>query len=592
MSKDSKINIDELRWVIQIRETLDEDLEDDDGEFVVSIFNVPKPLMASNPESYTPQQVAIGPYHYWRQELYEMERYKLSAAKRFQKQLQSLKLQHIVDQLIRLELRIRSCYHKYLNFNAETLAWMMAVDASFLLEFLQVYDTIQDGTKQGDYSSRKLDHNAILKDMVMLENQIPLFVLRKMLNFKFSSLKLADEMLLSMFIGLFKELSPFKVIEEDYPETTNSECTQFWFKPQVSSTEAIMFEPGRTTIGGGKSLSNKYLTQLHSEGFEACAHLLDFLYGMTVPKLEEQSDLVESSKDQNKDNEDNEKSIVNHVKQFLCKLWRLLSKLATSLTRLINKILQCRGMKVIIWLPWTIISNLPGFGMIKQPIEYLCFSREKEATKPENGNLTSDNVINNNKSPLMEEITIPSVTELSKSGVCFVATNGDISTIRFDVKTGTLHLPTIGLDMNTEVFMRNLVAYEASKSSGPLVFTRYTELMNGIIDSEDDARILREKGVILNHLKSDEEVANLWNGMSKSIKLTRVPFLDKVIEDVNMHYNGRVSIKVWKFMKLYVFASWQFLAFLAAVFLLFLMSLQVFCSFYRCSTRNRVRVAR
>jgi hypothetical protein len=116
--------------------------------------------------------------------------------------------------------------------------------------------------------------------------------------------------------------------------------------------------------------------------------------------------------------------------------------------------------------------------------------------------------------------------------------------------------------------------------------------MNGIIDTEEDARILREKGVILNHLKSDQEVANLWNGMSKSIKLTRVPFLDKVIEDVNKHYNGNVSIKVWKFMKVYVFASWQFLTFLAVIFLLFLMSLQVFCSFYRCNARNHVKVIR
>ncbi|XP_061344250.1 putative UPF0481 protein At3g02645 [Gastrolobium bilobum] len=551
MTYDSKTNFDELRWVIKIRETLDEELEDD-GEFPVSIFNVPKSLMVCDPDSYIPQLVAIGPYHYWRQELHEMERYKLAAAKRFQKQLQSLKLEHLVDQLIRLEHRIRACYHKYLNFNGETLVWMMAVDASFLLEFLQIY-IIQDGTMIPgvssrmshlvDYAGRKIAHNAILKDIIMLENQIPLFVLRKMLEFKFSSLELTDDMLLSMFIGLFKELSPFKVIEEDYPEIIVSEC----------------------------------------------AHLLDFLYDMIVPKLEEQSDLVELE-DQHKDKEDNEKSFMNYAKQFLCEVWRLLSKLTAALISVMKKFLQCKAMKVITMLPWTIISNLPGVGIIKQPVEYLFFSQEKEATKAENGNLSSDNSIN--KEPLMEEITIPSVTELSKSGVCFMATNGDISSIRFDVKTITLYLPTIGLDINTGVFLRNLVAYEASNASGPLVFTRYTELMNGIIDSEEDAKILREKGVILNHLKSDEEVANLWNGMSKSIKLTRVPFLDKVIEDVNKHYNGRISIKVWKFIKLNVFASWQLLTFLAAIFLLFLMSLQVFCSFYKCNRKRRVNLTR
>ncbi|MCH92456.1 putative UPF0481 protein, partial [Trifolium medium] len=78
----------------------------------------------------------------------------------------------------------------------------------------------------------------------------------------------------------------------------------------------------------------------------------------------------------------------------------------------------------------------------------------------------------------------------------------------------------------------------------PLVITRYTELMNGIIDTEDDAKILREKGIILNHLKSDQEVANMWNGMSKSLRLSRVPFLDKTIEDVNKFYHNALKIKM------------------------------------------------
>ncbi|ESW11210.1 hypothetical protein PHAVU_008G011100 [Phaseolus vulgaris] len=258
-----------------------------------------------------------------------------------------------------------------------------------------------------DYAGRRIAHNAILKDILMLENQIPLFVLRKLLEFKFSSMELADDMLVAMLIGLWKQLSPFK-----------------------------------------------------------SADLLDFLYAMIVPKLEEQSDVVQLE-DQHKDNEDNEESFLNYAKQFLCEIWSFLSKLVTAFVNLIKKFQQCRTMKVITWLPWTIISNLPGVGLIKQPVEYLFFSEDKEASTAENGNLSSDNATN--KPPLMEEIAIPSVTELSKSGVCFMTTNGDISTIGFDVKTVTLYLPTIGLDVNSEVLLRNLVAYEASTASGSLV---------------------------------------------------------------------------------------------------------------------------
>ena len=550
MPSQSDYKFDELKWVIQIRRTLEEELEDD-SEVPVSIFNVPKALMASDPDSYTPQQVALGPYHYWRPELYEMQRYKLAAAKRSQKQLQSLNFQTLVDQLIKFDPRIRACYHKYLDFNGETLAWMMAIDASFLLEFLQIY-AIKKGkviarvssrmSHLVDYAGRKSAHNTILKDMVMLENQIPLFVLRKMLEFQFPSLEAADDMLLSMLVGLCKELSPFKLVE-DLP------------KIPVPAERA---------------------------------HLLDFFYHMIVPKLEEPSEIIEVVvDDQNQDMQGKEKSSSNssYVKQFLDVIWNMLSKLNRGPISLIKKVLVSRPVKVILKLPWTILSNLPGFTILKQPVEYFFFSQEKEV-KPENETSGLNNNIS--KPPSVEEITIPSVSDLSKAGFHFLPTNGTISTITFDIKKATIYLPTVGLDVNTEVILRNLVAYEASNASGPLVFTRYTELMNGIIDTEEDVKLLRERGIILNRLKSDEEVANLWNGMSKSIRLTKVPFLDKVIEDVNKYYNGRWTVKVGKFLKLYVFGSWQFLTLLAAILLLVMTAMQAVCSVCSCSRILRV----
>ncbi|KAK9923044.1 hypothetical protein M0R45_031479 [Rubus argutus] len=168
----SNPNFNELQWVFQIRKTLEEELEDD-SKIPISIFEVHKSLLARGPESYTPQQVAIGP--------------------------------------------IRSYYHKYLEFNGETLGWMMAIDASFFLKILQVH-AVQEGRTMTkvfsrmahlvDHAGRKSAHHAILRDMVMLENQIPLFVLRKSVEFQFPSLECVDDMLLSMLMGLCKELCP------------------------------------------------------------------------------------------------------------------------------------------------------------------------------------------------------------------------------------------------------------------------------------------------------------------------------------------------------------------------------------------------
>ncbi|XP_062156512.1 putative UPF0481 protein At3g02645 [Alnus glutinosa] len=542
-SSQSYSKFDEIRWVIQIRQALEQVQEDDDpaAEAPVCIFNVPKALLASDPDSYTPQEVALGPFHCLRPELYEMERYKLAAARSTQKQLQCRKFQNLVDQLIKLEPRIRACYHKYLDFNGETLAWMMAVDASFLLKFLGIY-AMEKGkvmTKVSsrmshlvDYGGTKSAHNAILRDMIMLENQIPLLVLRKVLAFQFSSPESADDMLLSMLMGLCKELSPFKLMEDP---------------PKIQVSKA--------------------------------AHLLDFLYDMVVPKMEEPPEIIIEVEPLNEGMEGEKKSSADssYVKQFLDETWKLLSKLNRGPILLIKKVLVSGPVKLILKLPWTILSKLPGFSILKQPVEYFFSSQDKEEAKPANETSSS------NKPPLVEEISIPSVTELASSGVRFLPTNGSISTVAFDAKTFTFYLPRVSLDINTEVVLRNLVAYEASNASGPLVFTRYAELMNGIIDTEEDVKALREKGIILNRLKSDGEVANLWNGMSNSIRLTKVPFLDKVIEDVNKYHGRRWRVKVGKFMKAYVFGSWQFLTLLAAISLLLLMTLQSFCSVYSCA---------
>ncbi|XP_022148847.1 putative UPF0481 protein At3g02645 [Momordica charantia] len=506
--------------------------------------------MAIDPDSYTPQEVAIGPYHYWRQELYEMERYKIAAAKRAQKQLQSPKFHNIVEKLTKYERKIRSCYHKYLNFNSETLSWMMAIDASFLLEILRVY-TIREEKNLSrvssklsnlvDYEGWKSAYNAILRDIVMLENQIPLFVMRKMLELQFSALEpAADQKLLSMLLGLYEDLSPFKVMED------------------LVNIQASVSE---------------------------CFHLLDFLYRMITPKLADPLEIMEDDQNQKEPTRENIESALKHLFSPLSKLgseiWKILSKLNRGPVHLLRRLLSSRPLQVIFKLPWTVISKLPGIGILIKPLEHLCLQRRgKEENDPEKGSSRSDG---KPRPPLLEEITIPSVSQLVKSGVCLLPIDGGVSAVAFDTKAVIFYLPTITLDVNSEVVLRNLVAYEASKPFGPLVFTRFIELMNGIIDSEEDVKLLKEKGIIMNHLKSDAEVAELWNGMSKSIKLTKVPFLDKVIEDVNKHYSSRWKVKAVKFIEKYVFGSWPLLALLATILLLAMTALQAFCSVYTCS---------
>ncbi|GAY66939.1 hypothetical protein CUMW_252790 [Citrus unshiu] len=151
-------------------------------------------------------------------------------------------------------------------------------------------------------------------------------------------------------------------------------------------------------------------------------------------------------------------------------------------TILLSKMILSGPIKFLFKLPCFMLSKIPGFSILAQPVQNLIFPQDNEENKSDGERPPSNKHMN--KPPLVEEITIPSVTDLAK------------------VETATLHIRTVSFDVYTEVVLRNLVAYEASNASGPLVLTRYSEFMNGII---------------LNRLNSDAEVANLWKGSQNQL---------------------------------------------------------------------------
>lgn len=92
-----------------------------------------------------------------------------------------------------------------------------------------------------DVSGKKLSHMVILRDLVMVENQIPLFLIKTMMEHQLREIdgKSAREKLKSMLMGLYHELSPF------------------------------------------------HEQELADVDIDDCDHLLDFLYHMTVPNNKE-----------------------------------------------------------------------------------------------------------------------------------------------------------------------------------------------------------------------------------------------------------------------------------------------------------------
>ncbi|XP_023520065.1 putative UPF0481 protein At3g02645 [Cucurbita pepo subsp. pepo] len=504
----------ERRWVVYINDIIHKHLKNPKSDISSSIFIVPKFLSAAKPQHYTPQFLALGPYHHFSQELYDnMERYKLMIANQIRHQIE---FQSFVCRLSQLDLHIRGSYHRRLDLDADTLALIMAIDALFLLELLysqvQNHDLLRPLNKFITVSRcKRLSNDAVVRDIVKLENQIPLFVLREIFAAAIQcEATESDDLLASVLVGFCIEISPLNL-----------------------------------TVG--------------RRGVIECAHVLDVLYRLILPENLECSGEDDGPKEQPGNIQQSRSLKGNYLWSYP---W--------------NWMLDCfkilRGSKKVFEFIGRLLDLLPIVGGLVSSME-------------ENPDRNRVEILIEDKTPLMEAgIKIPTASQLLDTGVSFKQ-SASIKTIKFEAESVTLFLPVIKLGANSEVILRNLVAYEAMAMPDILAFSRYLHLMNSLIDTAEDVKILKDAEiVVMNGMKKDEEVAVLFNGImtSSSMGLSAAKELDEAINGVNKYYKGRPKVKASRAIKKYVYSSWRILALMATLMVLGLLVLQSFCSVYNC----------
>ncbi|KAK9049128.1 hypothetical protein SSX86_031906 [Deinandra increscens subsp. villosa] len=282
-------------------------------------------------------------------------------------------------------------------------------------------------------------------------------------------------------------------------------------------------------------------------------HLLDVMYHLMVnngfPEIERSSQDEENSESPNswEQMEDNIEDDVNSACDNIGEITKIAMKFGIG-----KKILK--PFQVIQDIPWDkILSNL-GLHVLKEP--------------------------DKNDGPIVEEIKVPSVYSLHYyAGITFRSTSEGIRGIKFIEEEAALYLPLITLDVNSEVILRNLVAYETamnySHSSPP--FSQFVDLLSGIIDDPEDARLLKEKGIIRSEL-TNNEIAKLFNGMNKTTRSSG----NKTVVKINNYYKKKMNVRMFKFIEKRWFSLWKVTAHLLTVVLVLLLVLYSFCEFYGC----------
>ncbi|CAK8531776.1 unnamed protein product [Lathyrus sativus] len=146
------------------------------------IYKVPPNIREANPQAYTPQIISIGPFHSPLGSsrdniLHKMEKLKFKYFKGFVNRTK-VSVDDLVFKFQEWEDRIRSCYAELFSFNSNEFLKIIIVDACFIVELfirfsLSRYWIQDDPILQSHWLRRD-----IARDLVLLENQLPFFVLQ------------------------------------------------------------------------------------------------------------------------------------------------------------------------------------------------------------------------------------------------------------------------------------------------------------------------------------------------------------------------------------------------------------------------------
>ncbi|XP_068655830.1 UPF0481 protein At3g47200-like [Aristolochia californica] len=190
------------------------------------------------------------------------------------------------------------------------------------------------------------------------------------------------------------------------------------------------------------------------------------------------------------------------------------------------------------------------------------------------------------ENPTFETLTIkaiPSAKRVQDAGIKIRKKEGTgFSAICFNKNRGLLEIPHLHIDNNTDILLRNLVAWEQCHPDAGQFFTGYAIFMDYIINSSKDVEILLQNGIIEQSLGSDEEVASIFNGLSTNLVYKRMEGSDLPVLCNHINEYCLNDFNIWraKLMADYFSNPWTIVSVIAAGILLLLTLTQTFFSTY------------
>ncbi|XP_022156839.1 putative UPF0481 protein At3g02645 isoform X2 [Momordica charantia] len=524
-SKPTK-TLHETLWLVQISQLLEPNNLQTALQTPTSIFKIADSITKNNPEAYFPRRVALGPYHHFKNDLHKMQLFKLHNTIKARETFHLQELSHIMDELKHLEIKIRSCFDHFLDIGSEALARIMLIDGLFLIQLLVISTDEKDELRsarpdlclpspfplfveQQLYShlieGNLMTQDEFVKDILKLENQIPLFVLKTILPENFGN------NLHLLFFKFCNFVSPKQLPPHDMPD--------------------LMSLSGYTNL-------SQIIDQSH--------HLLHFLYLLIL---------------------DRRLSVDQAVAMALFR--------TSFLVELLN-----------------VLSSVLQIGFLQQLSEAAGLLQSLFGLLGRVGSSSSSSGEDMDSPPL-----IPSASELKRVRVKFDGRYNDFhESMRFEQesKKVCLEMPSMAINVFSEVVFRNLVAFEAATKKNATWFAFYVALMSGLITTAKDVKILKQAEIIESHWGSEEEVVKLFDGLRNLLELHnqqmsyssgRIMEMAEIqiVKDINFYYESCWKVKAKRFIKRFVNPILKVIFLILVILLIVVVVLRTSCGWFSCS---------
>ncbi|KAM3281347.1 hypothetical protein P3S67_028368 [Capsicum chacoense] len=151
-----------------------------------TIFKVNEGLRESNPGAYTPKMLSIGPYRRKNPILRPMEKYKVTYLQRFLKRQEGLDLESCINELEELKEEALKCYDDKEDLkkdmsHTDQFLQMLLLDGCFVVEFIRELHKVYPQEEENIIdTSVGYIYDQLTRDLMLLENQLPFFVLNKL----------------------------------------------------------------------------------------------------------------------------------------------------------------------------------------------------------------------------------------------------------------------------------------------------------------------------------------------------------------------------------------------------------------------------